>query len=63
MTTMNDNVNRMRQIHPLSKYSLNITVFFVHLPLFQIIDSFLDAHTREEEYLSLMYAIYANASK
>lgn len=64
MTTMNDNVSWMKLAHLLSIIPLTLVVPFVHLHEYptKLLISFLNVHTREEPYISLMCIVYTNAS-
>jgi hypothetical protein len=57
MTTMNENVNKMKLTHMLSKISLNLGAPFCT----KISIANLNVHSKENEYLPLMYITYTNA--
>ena len=64
MTTMDENVNWITLTHLLSNCALDLRVLFFCTSTitskFPI--AFLNEYTREKQRLSLMYAMYANAS-
>ena len=62
MRTMDENVTWMKLTRPLSFFSLNLRASFCESTFTSKFDiAFLNVHNRENEYLSHMYIMYANA--
>ena len=60
---MDENVNRMKLTNLLSYFfSYTVGPLLYNYLYFKKLIVFLDVHTREKQYLSLMYSMYANTS-
>ena len=64
MIAMDEHVNWMKVAHLLSNFSLNHTAPFCESQsISKLLMAFSNVHSRERNYLSLMYIVYANTSK
>ena len=62
MTTMDEHVNSTKLTHLLSNFSMNMRALVCTSNFnSKFLIAFLNVHTRDNGYISLMYTMYANA--